>query len=312
MADVAPLGHVCKHWVNEEGILYHSEGVSCAPKKDFYVLDITADELVMTVWKITNPFRVSSKETLAPKKFKCLYSEFKQSHEFRACIMHHGLGELEYIDNLIEGRIDYLSRVSKKIQLMVIEHLSLPSIYRLMRTNKYFKKLCSDDEVWQGYLMRNNLIRYATPGLEDIANTQGWKAYASVLLRLKKINIKYMNPVTKKSSGSSNSDKDSKTIARLRESLGSDYFNMFLADDESTGRRGSTLSTLGQFANDASAGTKRRDSATRRSLVQELTRDTVDLSYAFRGRANSLIKSDVEAPVKKDDQRRKSLPINKL
>ncbi|XP_055901285.1 uncharacterized protein LOC106056733 isoform X2 [Biomphalaria glabrata] len=267
MADVAPLGHVCKHWVNEEGILYHSEGVSCAPKKDFYVLDITADELVMTVWKITNPFRVSSKETLAPKKFKCLYSEFKQSHEFRACIMHHGLGELEYIDNLIEGRIDYLSRVSKKIQLMVIEHLSLPSIYRLMRTNKYFKK---------------------------------------------KINIKYMNPVTKKTSGSSNSDKDSKTIARLRESLGSDYFNMFLADDESTGRRGSTLSTLGQFANDASAGTRRRDSATRRSLVQELTRDTVDLSYAFRGRANSLIKSDVEAPVKKDDQRRKSLPINKL
>ncbi|KAH9499990.1 hypothetical protein Btru_076118 [Bulinus truncatus] len=73
----------CKNWVNEEGIQHHSEGVGSAPSKDFYILDVSIEELIMQVWRVTNPFKNLSRESVLSKKYRCPYEEFRVQHEFR-------------------------------------------------------------------------------------------------------------------------------------------------------------------------------------------------------------------------------------
>ncbi|XP_059151476.1 F-box only protein 36-like [Physella acuta] len=173
-------------WLNEDGFLYELKGVAKAPCKDFFILQISPSQVIFRVWAITSPFGNSSLSKLTPEKYTCSYEDFSTSYEIRGGIEHRTTGELDYLDLLLAGQIDYLSRLDSELQLNIIRYLDVMSVTRLAQTNKCFRNLCSDDEIWKNIYKKSNLKKYVTPTFQSIAHSQGWKVFYAVISRIVK------------------------------------------------------------------------------------------------------------------------------
>ncbi|CAG5114682.1 unnamed protein product [Candidula unifasciata] len=163
----------CKPWLNEDGSLYSRTDVAPAPSKDFLQLFVTANEVIFRVWKIIPPTRADAVQQ--PSQTVCTYSEFIDDERLRATIARNfGEHELQYLDRLVAGQIDYLCRLPRKILLRIIFNLDLVSIAKLSQTNRLFRELCSCDALWSKLYLQHT-TQPITPDLLMLSDQKGWK-----------------------------------------------------------------------------------------------------------------------------------------
>ncbi|GFS08079.1 F-box only protein 36 [Elysia marginata] len=97
-----------------------------------------------------------------------------------------GQEELNFIDELLNGHINYLDRLPKRAQMGVILFLDVNSVVAMAKTSSHYKTLCYEDEVWSRLYKRSNLKTFMTSGLLSSALTQGWRFTYVMAFRIKK------------------------------------------------------------------------------------------------------------------------------
>ncbi|KAH9512770.1 F-box only protein 36 [Bulinus truncatus] len=169
-----PWSSICGPWLNkEDGSLYQRTAVAPAPSKDFLQVFVTVDQIIFRIWKIIPPTRADANQQ--PIEMKCTYLEFSDDDRMRGEIMRTlGEKELNYLDALLAGHIDYLNRLSRKILLRIIFNLDLTSILKLGQVNKMFRELCSCDAVWSKIYM-DHTTQPITHELLMLTDQKGWR-----------------------------------------------------------------------------------------------------------------------------------------
>ncbi|XP_013067549.2 F-box only protein 36-like isoform X2 [Biomphalaria glabrata] len=165
---------ICEPWINkEDGSLYQRTCVAPAPSKDFLQIFITVDQIIFRIWRILPPTRADANQH--PVEMKSNYTDFPDDDRMRGEIVRNlGEKELNYIDALIGGHIDYLNRLSRKVLLRIIFNLDLTSILKLSQVSKMFRELGSCDAVWSKIYM-DHTTQPITHELLMLTDQQGWK-----------------------------------------------------------------------------------------------------------------------------------------
>ncbi|XP_005361567.1 F-box only protein 36 isoform X3 [Microtus ochrogaster] len=136
-------------WLPET--LFEIVGQGPAPSKDYYQLLVTRTQMIFRWWKISlrSEFR-----TAKP-------GEIKETHE-------------DFLDNSnLQGKFDYLERLSDKLLLKIICYLDLEDIARLSQTSSRFAKLCKSDSLWEQIVQ--SACDTITPDMRALAMDVGWR-----------------------------------------------------------------------------------------------------------------------------------------
>ncbi|XP_008688605.1 F-box only protein 36 isoform X3 [Ursus maritimus] len=87
--------------------------------------------------------------------------EAKESHE-------------EFLDNShLQGKFDFLERLSDKLLLNIISYLDLEDIARLSQTSRRFAQLCTSDKLWETIVQ--SACDTVTPDMRALAEDIGWR-----------------------------------------------------------------------------------------------------------------------------------------
>ncbi|RUS81821.1 hypothetical protein EGW08_010413 [Elysia chlorotica] len=163
----------CAPWLAEDGSLYQRTDTAPSPSKDFVQVFVTPTEIVFRLWKIVPPTRADASQL--PAESRATYAEFLEDAKMRGDIERTlGDRELAYLDNLLQGHIDYLNRLSRKVLLNIMYMLDLVTISKLSQVNKYLRELCSSDALWSKLYMQNT-TQPITHELLMLTDKKGWK-----------------------------------------------------------------------------------------------------------------------------------------
>ncbi|GFN78679.1 F-box only protein 36 [Plakobranchus ocellatus] len=163
----------CKPWLAEDLSIYQRTDTAPPPSKDFVQIFVTTDEVVFRMWKIIPPTRADANQV--PTENRATYSEFEEDTKMRGDIARTlGQRELDYVDRLIHGHIDYPNRLPKKALLHMLYMLDLVTISRLSQVNKYFRELCSSDALWSKLYMQHT-TQPITHELLMLTDKKGWR-----------------------------------------------------------------------------------------------------------------------------------------
>uniref|UniRef100_A0A452UR87 F-box only protein n=1 Tax=Ursus maritimus TaxID=29073 RepID=A0A452UR87_URSMA len=136
-------------WLPET--LFEIVGQGPAPSKDYYQLLVTRSQVIFRWWKIS--LRSEYRSTKP--------GEAKESHE-------------EFLDNShLQGKFDFLERLSDKLLLNIISYLDLEDIARLSQTSRRFAQLCTSDKLWETIVQ--SACDTVTPDMRALAEDIGWR-----------------------------------------------------------------------------------------------------------------------------------------
>ncbi|RUS81646.1 hypothetical protein EGW08_010609 [Elysia chlorotica] len=164
----------CTPWLDSEGALYQRQDVSIPPLKDFFLIWVDPYQVVFTNWQIQSPAKMSSHRGAIC--WETDYQGFKNEPEMRGLIESRtGPAELDFLDVLLQGRINFLDRMPPKLQMLIISYLDIKAVAALAGTSKYYKKLCYSDTVWKALYHRSGLNANMTAGLLETVESDGWR-----------------------------------------------------------------------------------------------------------------------------------------
>ncbi|CAL1546619.1 unnamed protein product [Lymnaea stagnalis] len=165
---------ICKPWISKsDGSLYQKTATAPAPSKDYLQLFITMDHVIFRIWRIIPPTRADANQQ--PVELKCKFEEFCEDDKLRGEIERSmGLAELRYVDELVNGHIDYLNRLPRKVLLRIIFCLDLTSLSKLSQVNKQFRELCACDAVWSKIYM-DHTTQPISQELLMLTDQKGWR-----------------------------------------------------------------------------------------------------------------------------------------
>ncbi|KAK3548691.1 hypothetical protein QTP70_016439 [Hemibagrus guttatus] len=157
-------------------LLFEISGRAPSACKDYYHLTVTKTEVIWRWWKIS----LRMKQNALPGERKHSHNVFLNDSR----LQHHvgvvfGSNILEYTLGLCEGRFDYLERLSDKLLLRILSHLSYQDICHLSQTSHRFKKLCDSEELWEQEMRRCGTD--LTPEIETMAKMCGWRRIYTTL-----------------------------------------------------------------------------------------------------------------------------------
>ncbi|XP_057601285.1 F-box only protein 36 isoform X2 [Hippopotamus amphibius kiboko] len=136
-------------WLPET--LFEIVGQGPAPSKDYYQLLVTRSQVIFRWWKISLR---SEHRTTKP-------GETKETHE-------------DFLENSqLQGKFDFLERLSDSLLLIIISYLDLEDIARLSQTSRRFAKLCTSDELWEPIVQ--SACDHITPDMRALAQDMGWR-----------------------------------------------------------------------------------------------------------------------------------------
>ncbi|XP_025079225.1 F-box only protein 36-like isoform X2 [Pomacea canaliculata] len=160
-------------WLNENGALVETSGSAISPSKDFFHIFLSPTELIYRVWKILPPTRPDSHAP--PVQIRDTWEEFKHDERLHSEIIRvSGEKTLRYLENIMNGHLDYLSRLPHKVLVKIIVMLPLEDICQLAMTNQFFRELCRSNEVWEKiYLIYNK--QPLSQELLMLVELRGWR-----------------------------------------------------------------------------------------------------------------------------------------
>ncbi|CAG5114493.1 unnamed protein product [Candidula unifasciata] len=178
-----PDNIISQRWHCPEGYLYFRQEVADPPSKDYFQLIVTSDKTVsFKVWNVTPPFKATARR--GPIAFQSTFEHFSTDVTIRDAIQSRLRGELEFLDNLLEGKFNYLDQLDTQLQLYIVSFLDVCSTLRLSATSRHFHQLCEDNSIWKRHFLSSNLPYFVTPGLMDIVDKKGWKAFYIIVNRI--------------------------------------------------------------------------------------------------------------------------------
>ncbi|XP_078306928.1 F-box only protein 36 isoform X3 [Panthera onca] len=136
-------------WLPET--LFEIVGQGPAPSKDYYQLLVTRSQVIFRWWKVS------------------LRSEYRSAKPGEAKDTHE-----EFLENShLQGKFDFLERLSDNLLLSIISYLDLEDIARLSQTSRRFAKLCMSDELWEKIV--HSCCDTITPDMRALAKDMGWR-----------------------------------------------------------------------------------------------------------------------------------------
>ncbi|BFZ04059.1 hypothetical protein BsWGS_07098 [Bradybaena similaris] len=175
--------NIPRRWFCPEGYLYLRQEVADPPSKDYFQLIVMPDMTVsFKVWNVTPPFKSTARRE--PIAFLSSYEHFNTDLKIRDAIESRLRGELDFLDNLLEGNFNYLDSIDKQLQLHIISFLDVCSTVRLSATSRHFRQLCEDNSIWKRHFAASCLPYFVTPGLMDIVDQKGWKTFYIIVKRI--------------------------------------------------------------------------------------------------------------------------------
>ncbi|XP_013375277.1 PREDICTED: F-box only protein 36 isoform X2 [Chinchilla lanigera] len=136
-------------WLPET--LYETVGQGPAPSKDYYQLLVTRSQIIFRWWKIS------------------LRSEYRSARPGESKDTHE-----DFLDNsYLQGKFDFLERLSDSLLLSIISYLDLEDVARLSQTSRRFAKLCKSDMLWEQIVQ--SACDTITPDMRTLAEDMGWR-----------------------------------------------------------------------------------------------------------------------------------------
>ncbi|KAF6361441.1 F-box protein 36 [Rhinolophus ferrumequinum] len=131
--------------------LFEIVGEGPAPSKDYYQLLVTRSQVIFRWWKISLRSEYRSAKP----------GETKESHE-------------NFLENShLQGKFDFLERLSDNLLLNIISYLDLEDIASLSQTSRRFSKLCISDKLWEPIVQ--SACDNITPEMRALAEDMGWR-----------------------------------------------------------------------------------------------------------------------------------------
>ncbi|PNI70477.1 FBXO36 isoform 3 [Pan troglodytes] len=136
-------------WLPET--LFETVGQGPPPSKDYYQLLVTRSQVIFRWWKIS------------------LRSEYRSTKPGEAKETHE-----DFLENShLQGKFDFLERLSDDLLLNIISYLDLEDIARLCQTSHRFAKLCMSDKLWEQIVQ--STCDTITPDVRALAEDTGWR-----------------------------------------------------------------------------------------------------------------------------------------
>ncbi|KAI2527319.1 F-box protein 36 [Homo sapiens] len=136
-------------WLPET--LFETVGQGPPPSKDYYQLLVTRSQVIFRWWKIS------------------LRSEYRSTKPGEAKETHE-----DFLENShLQGKFDFLERLSDDLLLTIISYLDLEDIARLCQTSHRFAKLCMSDKLWEQIVQ--STCDTITPDVRALAEDTGWR-----------------------------------------------------------------------------------------------------------------------------------------
>nr|XP_055156367.1 F-box only protein 36 isoform X2 [Nyctereutes procyonoides] len=126
-------------------------GQGPAPSKDYYQLLVTRSQVIFRWWKIS------------------LRSEYRSAKPGETKDSHGAFLENSHL----QGKFDFLERLSDNLLLSIISYLDLEDIARLSQTSRRFAKLCTCDKLWEKIVL--SACDTVTPDMRALAEDMGWR-----------------------------------------------------------------------------------------------------------------------------------------
>lgn len=135
---------------------------------------IRRHKVVYRLWKIVPPTRPDNHP--APSEVRDTWFDFKHDERLHSEIQRvAGEVTVDWLMNIVSGRLDYLVRLPKPVLLKMILMLDLESIARLSCTCRLFRELCFSNELWEKiYKMHNK--QPITNELLMLVDQKGWRS----------------------------------------------------------------------------------------------------------------------------------------
>uniref|UniRef100_A0A3P8TSQ8 F-box protein 36a n=1 Tax=Amphiprion percula TaxID=161767 RepID=A0A3P8TSQ8_AMPPE len=151
--------------------LYQISGQGPPPAKDFFLLEITKNEVIWKSWKIS----VRPEHRGAPPtQLKMAHQEFLHDKRLQCDVVTvFGQRILDYTVSLCQGKFDYLERLPDDLLLKITSYLQLKDTTLLAQVSHRFRKFCNSDKFWEE-TVRSRCAEFSSD-MEDIANAMGWR-----------------------------------------------------------------------------------------------------------------------------------------
>ncbi|KAK7484711.1 hypothetical protein BaRGS_00023996 [Batillaria attramentaria] len=159
-------------WLNEHGALVDYTDTARAPAKDFFQLFMTPSEVIYRMWKIVPPTRPENHP--APLEIRDTWEEFKHDERLHSEIQRvAGDRTVHYLMNIIEGHLDYLSRLPHDVLIKIMLMLDLESIAHLSMTCRLFREIGKSNDLWEKLYKIHNK-QPITQELLMLVDQKGW------------------------------------------------------------------------------------------------------------------------------------------
>ncbi|KAJ8407320.1 hypothetical protein AAFF_G00278940 [Aldrovandia affinis] len=116
------------------------------PCKDYYNLTVSKTEVVLRVWKVSNPNRHGGAHPTSDTRS---HVDFLQDGLLQGRIKRvFGQSLVEYVLNLCQQHFDYLVRLSDDLIIGILSFLDWEDIRRVAQTCKKLQQVCSSEGFW--------------------------------------------------------------------------------------------------------------------------------------------------------------------
>ncbi|XP_066562886.1 F-box only protein 36-like [Amia ocellicauda] len=117
------------------------------PSKDYYHLKVSKEEVVLRVWKVTNPCKNAR---ALPGEDRKSHRELLVDNQMQGTIKRvFGPETLEYIVNLCQQHYDYLVRLPESLIICILSFLSWEDVKSISRTCTRLQQVCNSDGFWE-------------------------------------------------------------------------------------------------------------------------------------------------------------------
>lgn len=158
---------------NDETI-FQCDAQAPSPSKDYGQIEITMNKVILRWWKITLR---NIDGSMYPGEIKDSYEDFYHDEVAQREIWRiFGQSTLDYCLNLVQGKFDWLARISPKLQTKILSYVNLDDIPQLSLVSKALRTRCRDNDLWKSYYARH----YGKHALDNkdlihLAERRGWR-----------------------------------------------------------------------------------------------------------------------------------------
>lgn len=131
-------------------------------------------QVIIRWWKISIR---NSEGALYPNEIKDSYEDFLYDEVARREVWRiFGGKTFDYALNIVQGHVDWLTRLPVEIQIKIFSNLNLDDIPQVSLVSKLFRSLCRNNDLWKlFYIRQHGSQSLENKDLINLAERRGWR-----------------------------------------------------------------------------------------------------------------------------------------